>query len=108
MKGRSVKFDPAGQTLASGSHDNTVEAVGARPAASCSATLEGHGNSVLSVAFDPTGQTLASGSCDYTVKLWERSSGKLLRTLEGTHGGFRAWRSFRTLSARATLASGSS
>jgi WD40 repeat protein len=35
------------------------------------------------VSFDPTGRTLASGSADQTVKLWESSSGKLLRTLEG-------------------------
>ena len=44
-------------------------------------TLEGHDDVVCSVAFDPAGQTLASGSADRTVKLWDVTSGKLLRTL---------------------------
>ena len=38
------------------------------------------------MAFDPQGGTLASGSRDDTVKLWEKRSGKLLRTLEGHQG----------------------
>ena len=35
------------------------------------------------VAFDPAGGTLASGGDDKKVKLWEPTSGKLLRTLKG-------------------------
>jgi len=78
----SVAFDPTGQTLASGSDDNTVKLW--EPASGkLLRTLEGHTARVYSVPFDPTGQTLASGSTDETVKLWERSSGKLLRTLVG-------------------------
>lgn len=48
--------------------------------------LAGHKQAVLSVAFDPRGGMLASGSADNTVKLWETTSGKLLRTLEGHLG----------------------
>jgi GTPase SAR1 family protein len=36
-----------------------------------------------SVAFSPDGLWLASGSSDSAVKLWEASSGKLVRSLEG-------------------------
>ena len=37
----------------------------------------------MSVAFDSAGKILASGSADKTIKLWELTSGNLLRTLEG-------------------------
>src|SRR5262252_1112540 len=36
-----------------------------------------------SVAFSPDGLWLASGSSDSAVKLWEASSGKLVRSLNG-------------------------
>ena len=60
-----MAFDPTGQTLASGSSDNTVKLW--EPASGkLLRTLEGHTATVYSVAFDPTGQTLASGSEDET------------------------------------------
>jgi len=40
-------------------------------------------NDVNSVAFTPDGKALASGSLDGTVKLWDISTGKELRSLEG-------------------------
>jgi WD40 repeat protein len=77
-----VAFDPAGRTLASGSHDSTVK-LWEVASGKLLRSLEGHEDAVFSVAFDPAGRTLASGSHDSTVKLWEVASGKLLRTLEG-------------------------
>jgi small GTP-binding protein len=78
----SVAFDPQGETLASGSRDNTVKLWEAR-SGKLLRTLEGHQSPVHSVAFDPQGEMLASGSQDNTVKLWDTRSGKLLRTLQG-------------------------
>jgi small GTP-binding protein len=100
----SVAFDPQGETLASGSSDNTVKLWEAA-SGKLLRTLEGHRDRVYSVAFDPQGETLASGSSDNTVKLWEARSGKLLRMLEGHQD--RVW-SVAFDPQGETLASGSS
>ena len=79
---RSVCFSPDGQTLASGSADNTVrlwDATTGKPLK----TLIGHTDGVGSVCFSPDGQTLASGSGDDTVRLWDATTGKPLKTLIG-------------------------
>ena len=43
----------------------------------------GHGGLVNSITFSPDGRLLASGSSDKTIKLWEVSTGRLLKTLKG-------------------------
>ncbi|GAB1540530.1 hypothetical protein NUACC21_31990 [Scytonema sp. NUACC21] len=47
----------------------------------CIRTLIGHSSMVHTVAISPDGQAIASGSHDNTVKLWQMSTGKLVRTL---------------------------
>jgi len=46
-------------------------------------TLERSGGFVKSVVFSPNGQVLASGSSDRTIRLWNPSTGELLRSFPG-------------------------
>jgi WD40 repeat protein len=79
----SVAFSPDGETLASGSSDNTIKLWDVS-SGMLVRTLSGHTSYVYSVAFSPDGETtLASGSVDHTIKLWDVASGILLRTLTG-------------------------
>jgi len=45
----------------------------------------GHTREVNSIAFSPDGKVLASGSFDNSIKLWDISTGRLIRSLE-KHG----------------------
>lgn len=50
----------------------------------------GHARPINSLAISPDGKWLVSGSQDFTAKIWEISSGKLLRTLMGHNGKINA------------------
>ncbi|NEP35876.1 caspase family protein, partial [Moorena sp. SIO3B2] len=78
----SVSFSRDGQTLASGSTDNTIKLWDPKTGKEIR-TLHGHDNVVNSVSFSRDGQTLASGSTDNTIKLWDPKTGKEIRTLNG-------------------------
>ncbi len=77
----SVAYSPDGQTLASGSNDNTIKLWDVKTG-NLLQTLTSHSKLVTSVAYSPNSQTLASGG-DKTIKLWDVKTGNLLKTLSG-------------------------
>ncbi|MFX0040138.1 MAG: NosD domain-containing protein [Promethearchaeota archaeon] len=46
-------------------------------------TLKGHAMGISSIAISPDNKYIISGSKDTTIKIWERDTGKLLRSLRG-------------------------
>jgi WD40 repeat protein len=66
----ALAFSPDGQTVATGSHDQTVKLWDAATGQE-QATLRGHAGAVTAVAFAPDGRHLATASYDQTVRLWE-------------------------------------
>ncbi|BAY65252.1 protein kinase [Calothrix brevissima NIES-22] len=77
----SVAISPDGNTLASGSWDNTIKLWNLATGEQIR-TFSGHSDTVNSVAFSPNGNTLASGSWDKTIKLWNLATGEQIRTLK--------------------------
>ena len=84
---RCVTFSPDGQTLASGSLDETVCLWDARTGEH-KQTFIGHRDAVTSVAFSPDGQTVvsSSGDEDKTIRLWDVRTGRQLQALPGHTG----------------------
>ena len=56
--------------------------------------LRGHLDFVYAVTFSPDGKWIATGGWDQSIRLWDRSTGKLVRTILG-HRGFVRGLSFR-------------
>ena len=82
----SVAFSLDGDTLASGSWDNTIRLWDPHRG-KLKTTLIGHTDDVMSVAFSPDGNALVSGSWDNTIRLWDPHAGVLKRTLIEHSGG---------------------
>lgn len=83
----SIAFSPNGNTLASGSTDETIKLWDV-PTGKLKTTLIGHTGVVFSVAFSPNGNALASGAGynDGTIRLWDLPSGKNTITLKSLSG----------------------
>ena len=79
---KSVAFSPDGDTIASGSDDDTIRLWDADTGEHLR-TLTGHTAAVESLAFSPNGRTLASGGWDRTIRLWDTDTWTLLAELKG-------------------------
>jgi COMPASS component SWD3 len=66
----SLAFSPDGQTLASGSWDDTIKLWQLSTRQEI-ANLTGHSGDIRCVVISPDGQTLASCSEDKVIKLWQ-------------------------------------
>ena len=82
-----ITFSPDGQTLASGSWDNTVRLWDVRTGKHLR-TLTGHVKVVNSISFNPDEQTLATSSDDGTIRLWNTHTGEYLPKFAGYTKGF--------------------
>lgn len=78
----TVAISHDGQTLVSGSDDQTIKIWNLFQLQELR-TLRGHKNWVYSVAISPDGKTLVSGSKDNTIKVWNANTGQELHTLTG-------------------------
>ena len=65
----SVAFSPDGSLLASAPQEPAIKLWRVTDG-HLLASLEGHGQFVLSVAFSPDGTLLASSAADNTVRMW--------------------------------------
>lgn len=95
---RSVAFSPDGQTALSGYQGGTIKLWNLSTGEVIYTfdrgyvgvawrTSKGHSRAVRSIVFSPDGQMALSGSHDRTIKLWNLSTGQLIRSFEG-HSGF--------------------
>ena len=78
----SVAFSPNGQTIASGSWDDTIRLWDVNTGTELK-KITGNTSNVLTLAFSPNGQTIASGSSDNTVRLWDVNTGTELKKFTG-------------------------
>ncbi|BAY98554.1 peptidase C14 caspase catalytic subunit p20 [Tolypothrix tenuis PCC 7101] len=77
----TVSVSSDGQTIASGSYDQTI--ILWKRDGTKLRVLNGHHGAIRTLSFSPDGKTLASGSFDKTVKIWRVSDGKILQTFPG-------------------------
>mmetsp|Transcript_12142 Transcript_12142/g.22739 ORF Transcript_12142/g.22739 Transcript_12142/m.22739 type:complete len:479 (-) Transcript_12142:79-1515(-) len=76
----SVKFNPQGNLLVSGSFDETVKIWDIRTG-ECVSTLPAHSDPVTGVDFNRDGTCIVSSSHDGLMRIWDVASGECLKTI---------------------------
>lgn len=79
----AIRFNPAGDQIATAGMDNSILIWANPPAAMPAKTLAGHTRWVRDLAFTPDGTRLVSVGDDRTVRVWNLADGKVLHTLTG-------------------------
>lgn len=82
----SAVFDPSGQRILTGSHDQTARLWNARTG-ELIFTLSGHTGMITSVGFSQEGKLILTTSNDGTARIWESQTGVLRWTLIGHTDG---------------------
>jgi len=83
----TVKFDPTGNFLASGSFDRTIQFWGVYGDCENYMMLKGHKNAILDLQWSEKGKKIFSASADKTVVAWDADVGKKVRKFVG-HDSF--------------------
>lgn len=81
----SVDSSRNGDILASASGDGTVKIWDAKAKSSCLTTLNGHDNDVYTVKFHPAAKHVVSGGYDKVIRLFDVTTGQLVKTFTGHH-----------------------
>jgi WD40 repeat protein len=85
---RSVSLSPDGREAALASR-NLVELRRLEPP-QLARSFSGHSGMIHAVAYSPDGRYLASAGTDQTIRLWDRATGKLIRTSYDHKGSVRS------------------
>jgi len=73
-----IAFSPDGETLASGSADNSIILWDLETGQPIGQRMSNHGGPVRTLAFSPNGNLLASGGFDNAIYLWDVETGQAL------------------------------
>ena len=84
----AIDFHPNGETLVSGSADQTVRLWKIKnQEAQLAQILHGHTDEVVAITFSPNGHFFASADGNQSIRLWETATGRCQRILQGCTSG---------------------
>jgi WD40 repeat protein len=81
-----LAFSPSGDVLLSGSHDSSYALRSIEDGEVIGEPRRGHAGAVYTCQWHPDGVRILTGSEDSIIKMWEASTGRLLRAFKGHEG----------------------